>query len=74
MTQNSICKRVVIYAHLLIALLGFVHLQTSYATDSGDPIDYPPIPKLQKPFLLLGYAGELFNFVSYQKGKRHESK
>lgn len=69
MKQNSICKRIVAYAHLLFALLGFVFLQTSYATDSGEVMEYPPIPKLEKPVLLLGPAGELFNFVSCQKGK-----
>jgi hypothetical protein len=52
----------------LSALLVAFHVVVFAVHDESGAIDFPPTPKLKKPLLLLGPAGERFNFVTCQKG------
>lgn len=60
-----LCSLLILGSCFLFGSVPVAHSED--ATNSG-AMDFPPMPKLAKPVLMLGPAGEHFNFVTCQKG------
>lgn len=71
MVNNSNVRRFLLCSLLILgSCFLFVSVPVAQSDDASmsGAIEYPPMPKLAKPVLLLGPAGEHFNFATCQKG------